>query len=91
MIYLCVETRDDRIAEVKDYGIKNVHTSLENALGVDKYYDASIICSPTSLHIDQCNILSSKNTFDDWKASGKRNLDGIEILKKMLKKIILQF
>ena len=56
----CVETRDDRIAEVKDYGIKNVHTSLENALGVDKYYDASIICSPTSLHIDQCNILSSK-------------------------------
>ena len=81
----CVETRDDRIAEVKEYGIKNVHSSLENALGVDKYYDASIICSPTSLHIEQCNILSSKKIHLMIEKPLARNLDGIEILKKNVK------
>jgi Predicted dehydrogenases and related proteins len=51
-------------------------------LGVDKYYDASIICSPTSLHIDQCNILSSKKIHLMIEKPLARNLDGIEILKK---------
>jgi predicted dehydrogenase len=81
----CVETRDDRIAEVQDYGIKNVYSSLESALSEDKNYDAAIICSPTSLHIDQCNILSSRNINLMIEKPLSSNLDGIEILKKNVK------
>ena len=39
--------------------LKRVYSNLDSAL-IDKNYDAAIICSPTSLHIEQCNILSSK-------------------------------
>ena len=37
----CVETRKDRITEVKNYGIESVYSSLDSAL-IDKNYDAAI-------------------------------------------------
>ena len=42
-----VETREDRVTEVKIYGIERVYSNLDSAL-IDKNYDAAIICSPTS-------------------------------------------
>ena len=79
----CVETRQDRITEVKNYGIERVYSSLESALN-DKNYDAAIICSPTSLHIEQCNILSSKNINLMIEKPLSRDLNNIEELKDIV-------
>tara|TARA_B100001059_G_C17826125_1_gene581490 strand:+ start:2467 stop:3465 length:999 start_codon:yes stop_codon:yes gene_type:complete len=81
----CVETREDRIKEVQEYGIKNVYSNLDDALSGNESYDAAIICSPTSLHIDQCNVLSSKYINLMIEKPLSSNLDGIEILKKNIK------
>lgn len=81
----CVETRDDRIDEVKNYGIKNVYKNLELALNEVENFDASVICSPTSLHIEQCNLLSSKKINLMIEKPLSSNLDGIEILKQNVK------
>ena len=80
----CVETRQDRVTEVKNYGIERVYSNLDSAL-IDKNYDAAIICSPTSLHIEQCNILSSKKVNLMIEKPLSRNLEGIEILKRNVK------
>ncbi len=81
----CVETRDDRINEVKNYGIITVYKDLNLALDSENKYDSAIICSPTSLHIEQCNLLSSKKINLMIEKPLSSNLDGIEILKKNVK------
>ena len=47
-----VDPREDRLREVENLGINTIYSSFENALNSGKY-DAAIVCSPTSMHIEQ--------------------------------------
>lgn len=81
----CVETRDDRIKEVNDYGIKNTFKNLDDAIDKKKY-DAAIVCSPTSMHIDQCIKLSEKKIHLLIEKPLSRDLHNIDKLIENVKK-----
>ena len=57
---IVVETRDDRRAEVQSLGIDNIFQNIDDATLKHKI-DVAIICSPTSLHIEQAIELAKKN------------------------------
>jgi len=48
---ISVDNRQDRLNEVKKMGIKNTFNNLNPAL--KKNFDVAIVCSPTSMHIQQ--------------------------------------
>ena len=79
-----VETRKDRIKEINKLGIKNTFNNLNEALK-NKYF-AGFVCSPTSLHMDQCIKLAKNriNLFIEKPLSS--NLKRINFLKKLVKK-----
>ena len=54
-----VDPREDRLKEVKVLGIKETFSNLTEALN-SKTFDMSIICSPTSYHIEQGIEIANK-------------------------------
>tara|TARA_B100001057_G_scaffold497538_1_gene601911 strand:- start:757 stop:1761 length:1005 start_codon:yes stop_codon:yes gene_type:complete len=56
---ISLDTRDDRLNEVKELGIKKVYKDFDKAL--EEEFDAAIICSPTSLHLEQSLKLAKIN------------------------------
>ncbi len=56
---ISLDTRDDRLNEVKELGIKKVYNNFDKALVEE--FDAAIICSPTSLHLEQSLKLAKLN------------------------------
>ena len=77
-----VDTREDRIAEVKALGINSTFASFEESIK-NKKYEKAIICSPTSMHIDQATKLAELGTHMLIEKPLCSNLDGIENLKKI--------
>jgi len=81
-----VEVRDDRIKEVKEnFNIQDVYMSIDEALEKQEY-DASIVCSPTNLHIPTAIKLADKGIHILMEKPLAHNLDGIDELKKSVKK-----
>ena len=81
-----VDPRDDRLNEVKELGINSVFTDLDEALHND--FNASIICSPTSMHIEQSNKLMNKNINILMEKPLCSDLKGVEDLIKLKEKNI---
>ena len=52
-----VDTRDDRLGEVRDLGINNIFKEIPNKKLNE--IDCAIICSPTSMHIAQATLLAN--------------------------------
>ena len=48
---ISLDKRDDRLEEVKQLGVKKVFKDFD--LAIKEEFDAAIICSPTSMHIEQ--------------------------------------
>ena len=46
---IAVDTRDDRLQEVKNYGVEKVFKDFEDA--IKEEFDIALICSPTSLNM----------------------------------------
>tara|TARA_Y100000590_G_scaffold414035_1_gene510501 strand:- start:2248 stop:3240 length:993 start_codon:yes stop_codon:yes gene_type:complete len=76
-----IDTREDRLEEVKSIGISNVFNSLDEALKFDIY--ASIVCSPTSMHIEQSLKLLNNNINILMEKPLCSNLDGIDEVIKL--------
>ena len=55
---LAIDTRKDRLDEVRSLGVKKCFSSVHQIK--QKEFDAAIICSPTSLHVKQCLWLAKK-------------------------------
>ena len=52
------DPRNDRIEEVKAYGVKNFISNLNTIK--ENEFDGAFICSPTSLHVKQAITLAKK-------------------------------
>ena len=52
----CMDPRQDRLDEIGAEGInlKTVFTSLEDAFAAEDRFDAVVVASPPSFHVDQC-------------------------------------
>ena len=57
-----MDTRKDRLREVQKLGLKNIHNNFKKH--IKENFDAAIICSPTSMHIEQSiEIAKLKNIY----------------------------
>lgn len=79
-----VDTREDRLKEVNDLGIQKLFTEIPNN-SLDSI-DAGIVCSPTSMHIDQSILLASHNINLLIEKPVCSNLNGIDELMNIIKK-----
>ncbi len=84
-----VDPRDDRLNEVKELGINSVFTDLDEALHND--FNASIVCSPTSMHIEQSKKLMNKNINILMEKPLCSDLKGIEDLIQLKEKNNITF
>jgi len=52
----CMDPRQDRLDEIRseEIPLKSVFTSVEEAFAIDKAFDAVVVASPPSFHVDQC-------------------------------------
>ena len=80
-----VDPRNDRLEEIFDLGITMTFQTLDEALK-EGTYDASIICSPTNLHIKQGIELAKKGIHILMEKPLAHDLQGIEELQKIIKK-----
>ena len=80
---ISLDTRDDRLDEVKSLGVKKVYKDFEEA--IKENFDAAIICSPTSLHIEQSLKLASLNKHLLIEKPLDSKLDGSDELLKIAK------
>ncbi len=71
-----VDTREDRRKEVGALGVLNVYASFDEALAAG-VYDAAIVCSPTSMHIQQGTELAKRGTHILMEKPLDRDLQGI--------------
>lgn len=80
---ISLDTRDDRIDEVKKLGVKKTYKNFGEALKED--FDAAIVCSPTSMHIEQSIKLAQlkKHLLIEKPLDSK--LDGADELLKISK------
>ena len=78
---ISLDTRDDRLDEVKSLGVQKVFKDFEKALKEE--FDAAIICSPTSLHLEQSLKLASLNKHLLIEKPLDSKLDGSEELLKI--------
>ena len=87
---VAVDPREDRLREVKDLGISTVYSSFEKAINSGTY-DAAIVCSPTSMHIDQGIELANRGVHMLMEKPLAHNLEGINELKSAIsnKKVTL--
>ncbi|MDC0391183.1 Gfo/Idh/MocA family oxidoreductase [Candidatus Pelagibacter ubique] len=77
---ISLDKRDDRLEEVKKLGVKKTFKDFDLAIKED--FDAAIICSPTSMHIEQSLKLAKlkKHLLIEKPLDSK--LDGAEELLK---------
>jgi predicted dehydrogenase len=52
----CMDPRQDRLDEIgaEEINLKTVFTSLEDAFAAEDRFDAVVVASPPSFHVDQC-------------------------------------
>ena len=81
---LAVDKRKDRLDEVKKLDVKKCFFSLKSALR--ESFDAAVICSPTSMHINQCILLAKQKKHLLIEKPLSHNLKDLNILEKILKK-----
>ena len=81
---LAVDKRKDRLDEVKKLDIKKCFFSLKSALR--ESFDAAVICSPTSMHINQCILLAKQKKHLLIEKPLSHNLKDLNKLEKILKK-----
>ena len=81
---VALDTRDDRIEEVINLGVKNVKKNFNKALKED--FDVAIICSPTSLHLNQSLELAKKNKHLLIEKPLDSKLDGADELQSIVNK-----
>lgn len=84
-----VDPREDRLTEVKELGVNLVFTDLDKALNHE--FDSGIICSPTSMHINQSIKLMNKNINILMEKPLCSDLNGIEELIKLKEKNNISF
>ena len=77
-----VDTRDDRLGEVRDLGINNIFKEIPNKKLNE--IDCAIICSPTSMHIAQATLLANHKIHLLVEKPVCSNLDGIDNLMKII-------
>ncbi len=80
---ISLDKRDDRIEEVKKLGIKKTYKDFDEALKED--FDAAIICSPTSVHIEQSIKLAKHKKHLLIEKPLDSKLDGADELLKISK------
>lgn len=78
-----LEPREDRISELKDFGITNCLTDINEFDNID--INCAVICSPTSLHIDQSIYFAKKKSNLMIEKPLARDLEGIETLLEIVK------
>ena len=79
---LAMDTREDRLEEVKKLGIKLTFDDFDKAIKQD--FDAGIICSPTSLHIKHSTKLAELKKHLLIEKPLSSNLEGVKNLKKII-------
>ena len=84
-----VDPRVDRLEEVKDLGVKNIFKTLEEVL--NENINTCIVCSPTSMHIDQSIKLLNKKINILMEKPLCNNLEGVERLIDIRNKNNLTF
>ena len=84
-----VDPRNDRLDEVKNLGITNTFKSIDEALKFK--IDASIVCSPTSMHINQSLKLLENKIHILMEKPLCRNLEGIDEVINLKNKNNLTF
>ncbi len=84
-----IDTREDRLQEVRNLGISNTFDSIEDVLKFN--INASIVCSPTSMHIDQSIKLLDNNIHILMEKPLCNNLDEVEKLINLKNKNKLVF
>jgi predicted dehydrogenase len=77
------DPRLDRLDEVKKLGIKTTSLSLKKLLKEEKFY-ASIVCSPTNLHIKQGILLAKNKVHILMEKPLCNNLSGSKEFEKIL-------
>ncbi len=77
------DPRSDRRAEVRGYGVSNVFETMEEALESERV-DAALICSPTSLHIEQGIELARQKIHIMMEKPLSRDLEGINSFKTLV-------
>ena len=80
---ISLDKRDDRIEEVKKLGVKKTYKDFDKALRED--FNAAIICSPTSMHIEQSIKLAGKKKHLLIEKPLDSKLDGADELLKISK------
>lgn len=78
---ISLDKRDDRIEEVKKLGVKKTYKDFDEALKED--FDAAVICSPTSLHIEQSIKLAKQKKHILIEKPLDSNLNGADELLKI--------
>ena len=79
-----VDTREDRREEAKyKFGISKLYSEL-NKIGSDRF-DAALICSPTSLHIEQAIWLARRGMHLMIEKPLSNTLEGIDELSDVVK------
>ena len=79
---IVVDTRKDRLEEVKKLGIKLFFNDFDKAIKED--FDAGIICSPTSLHIKHSIKLAELKKHLLIEKPLASNLEGVKNLSKIV-------
>ena len=74
-----VDPRKDRLEEISDLGINTTFENLQEAMEAGSY-DASIICSPTNLHIEQGIELAKKGIHILMEKPLAHDLEGLQEL-----------
>ncbi|MBF0511540.1 MAG: Gfo/Idh/MocA family oxidoreductase, partial [Candidatus Omnitrophica bacterium] len=84
-----VDPREDRRQETKArFGMSQVYARIEDS--AKDNYDAAIICSPTSMHIDHALWLAKRKTHLLIEKPLSATLKGVDTLAKIVKDNRLQ-
>ena len=78
---ISLDKRDDRLEEVRELGVKNLFKDFD--IAIKENFDAAIICSPTSMHIEQSLKLAKLNKHLLIEKPLDSKLDGSEELLKI--------
>lgn len=82
---LGVDPREDRRQEaVKKFNLKKVFSQIQQLTA--ETFEGAVVCSPTSLHIEQATWLAEKGAYLVIEKPLGSNLDGIEDLLQAVKK-----
>ncbi len=79
---LAIDTRKDRLDEVRSLGVNKCFSSIYQVRR--EKFDAAIICSPTSLHVKQCLWLAKRKKHLLIEKPLSHNLKDLNKLKKII-------